>query len=59
MHNSFPQKVILTLFFAVCTAGLAQFYRHMVWRANEEINSQAEIEKAYHSPHKKDFYKKK
>lgn len=59
MHNSFAQKVILTLFFAVCTAGLAQFYRHMVWQANEDINSQSEIEKAYHDPHKKDFHKKK
>ena len=47
----------MTLFFAVCTAGLAQFYRHMVWQANEDINSQAEIDKAYHAPHEKGFYK--
>lgn len=57
MQNSFSQKVIMTLFFAVCTAGLAQFYRHMVWQANEDINSQAEIDKAYHAPHEKGFYK--
>lgn len=47
MHNSFSQRVILVLFFAFCTAGLMQFYRHMVWKANQEINGDAAIEAAY------------
>ncbi|MEK0449350.1 MAG: hypothetical protein RL088_1618 [Verrucomicrobiota bacterium] len=47
MHNSFSQRVILVLFFAFCTAGLMQFYRHMVWKANHEINGDAAVESLY------------
>lgn len=47
MHNSFSQRVILVLFFAFCSAGLMQFYRHMVWKANQEINSDEAVKKLY------------
>lgn len=58
MQNSFSQKFIMFLFFSLCSAGLVQFYRHMVWQANEDINSDAEIHKAYHAPHNKNFHSK-
>jgi hypothetical protein len=48
MQNSFSQKVILVLFFALCASGLIQFYRYMVWQANEDLNSPEAIKKAYH-----------
>src|SRR5688572_4310405 len=37
--NSFLQKVFLTIFFGLCAAGLLQFYVHIVWKANEDINN--------------------
>ena len=45
--NSFFQKVFLTMFFGLCAAGLIQFYKHMVWRANEDINGEAALRELY------------
>ncbi len=50
MHHSFSQKVIIVLFFALCAAGLMEFYRHMVWQANEDVNGDASVKKAYSGP---------
>lgn len=47
MRESLSQKIILILFFAGCAAGLMQFYRHMVWQANEDINGAAAVSRAY------------
>ena len=47
MQNSFSQKVVLVLFFAACGAGLIEFYRHMIWQANEDINGAESIRKTY------------
>ena len=46
--NSFFQKVFLTMFWGLCAAGLIQFYTHMVWQANEDING-AEAQKELYS----------
>ena len=38
IKNSFTQKVLITMFWGVCAAGMIQFYKHMIWQANEDIN---------------------
>lgn len=53
MHNSFSQKVILVLFCAFCAAGLMQYYRHLVWKANQEINGAEAVKKLYSKPKSK------
>jgi hypothetical protein len=47
IRNSFSQKVILTLVWAVCAAGLIQFYKHMIWRANEDISDEPTLAEIY------------
>lgn len=47
IKNSFFQKVFLTMFWGMCAAGLIQFYVHMIWRANEEINGAAAQRELY------------
>ena len=47
IQNSFVQKIFLTMFFGMCAAGLIQFYKHMVWKANEEINGAAALHELY------------
>jgi hypothetical protein len=47
IRNSFFQKVFLTMFWGVCAAGLIQFYKHMIWRANEDINGEAAMRALY------------
>ena len=47
ISNSFIQKIFLTMFFGMCAAGLLQFYKHMVWKANEEINGAAALQELY------------
>src|SRR5712675_2173686 len=41
IRNTFMQKVLLTIFWGFCAAGLIQFYKHMIWQANEDLNGQA------------------
>ena len=47
IQNSFFQKVFLTMFFGMCAAGLIQFYKHMVWKANEDINGKDALKELY------------
>lgn len=47
IQNSFFQKIFLTMFWGLCAAGLVQFYKHMVWKANEEINGQEALKVLY------------
>lgn len=47
IQNSFMQKVCLTLFWGFCAAGLIEFYKHMIWRANEDINGAAAVHAIY------------
>ena len=47
IQNSFFQKVFLTIFWGLCAAGLFQFYKHMIWQANEDINGKAAVEAIY------------
>ena len=47
IQNSFFQKVFLTLFWGLCAAGLIQFYKHMIWQANEDINGDAAVKELY------------
>ena len=47
IKNSFIQKVFITLFWGVCAAGLIQFYKHMIWQANEDINGEAAVKAIY------------
>ena len=47
IQNSFLQKVFLTLFWGLCAAGLIEFYKHMVWQANEDINGTAAVKAIY------------
>ena len=47
IQNSFFQKVFLTIFWGVCAAGLVQFYKHMIWKANEDINGQDALSELY------------
>ena len=53
IRNSFFQKVVLTLFWGFCAAGLIQFYKHMIWRANEDINGEAAVAENYRTPRPK------
>jgi len=41
------QKVLLTIFWGFCAAGLIQFYKHMIWQANEDLNGQAAMRELY------------
>jgi hypothetical protein len=41
------QKVFLTIFWGMCTAGLIQFYVHMIWQANEDINGKDALKELY------------
>jgi len=53
IQNSFLQKVFLTMFWGLCAAGLIEFYKHMIWQANEDINGKAAVESIYgDKPHK-------
>ncbi len=47
MGNSFFQKVFLTMFWGLCAAGLLEFYIHMVWQANEDINGKEATKALY------------
>jgi hypothetical protein len=47
IRNTFLQKVVLTLFWGFCAAGLIQFYKHMIWQANEDINGAAAVAEIY------------
>jgi hypothetical protein len=47
IRNSFFQKVFLTMFWGMCAAGLVQFYKHMIWQANEDINGAAATKELY------------
>jgi hypothetical protein len=47
IRNSFFQKVFLTMFWGLCAAGLIQFYKHMIWQANEDINGAASMKELY------------
>ena len=47
IQNSFLQKVCLTIFWGLCAAGLIEFYKNMIWRANEDINGKAAVEAIY------------
>ncbi len=47
IQNSFFQRVFLTMFFGMCAAGLIQFYKHMIWRANEDINGKDALKELY------------
>lgn len=41
------QKVLLTIFWGFCAAGLIQFYKHMIWQANEDLNGQSAMRELY------------
>jgi hypothetical protein len=45
--NSFFQRVTLTIFFGFCAAGLIQGYKHIIWRANEDINGSGGLNALY------------
>lgn len=47
MRHSFLQQVVLTVICAALAAGLVQFYRHMVYQANEDINGKKAIQENY------------
>jgi hypothetical protein len=47
IQNSFFQKVFLTMFWGLCAAGVVEFYRHMIWQANEDINGAAGLKTLY------------
>ena len=47
IQNSFIQKVFITMFWGLCAAGLIQFYKHMVWQANEDINGDKAVKELY------------
>ncbi len=47
IQNSFLQKVCLTIFWGLCAAGLIEFYKQMIWRANDDINGRAAVEAIY------------
>ena len=47
IKNSFLQKVFLTMFWGICAAGVIQFYIHMIWQANEDINGEAATKALY------------
>ena len=38
VQNSFLQKIFLTLLFGCCAAGAVEFYKNIIWQANEEVN---------------------
>ena len=35
------------MFWSLCAAGVVQFYVHMIWKANEEINGEAATKALY------------
>jgi len=47
IQNSFIQKVVLTMFWGLCAAGLIEFYKHMIWQANEDVNGAAAVKDIY------------
>ncbi len=47
IKNSFLQKVFITMFWGLCAAGLIQFYKHMIWQANEDINGDKAVRALY------------
>jgi len=47
IQNSFFQKVFLTVFWGLCAAGLFQFYKHIIWQANEDLNGDAAVKALY------------
>jgi hypothetical protein len=47
IKNTFFQKVFLTMFWGMCAAGMIQFYKHMIWRANEDINGDSALKELY------------
>ena len=38
VQNSFFQKIFLTVFFGCCAAGAVEFYKNIIWQANEDVN---------------------
>ena len=47
IQNTFMQKVFITIFWGLCAAGLIQFYKHMIWQANEDINGDKAMKDLY------------
>src|ERR1043165_2913806 len=47
ISNSFFQRVVLTIFFGFCAAILVQGYKHIIWRANEDINGSGGLKALY------------
>ncbi len=47
IQNSFMQKVFITMFWGLCAAGLIEFYKHMIWQANEDINGDKAVKALY------------
>ena len=47
IQNSFFQKVFLTMFWGLCAAGLFEFYKHIIWQGNEDINGEAAVKALY------------
>ncbi len=47
IKNTFFQKIFLTMFWGMCAAGLIQFYKHMIWQANEDLNGDAAVRELY------------
>ncbi len=47
IKNTFFQKVFLTMFWGLCAAGMIQYYRHMIWQANEDINGDKALKSLY------------
>lgn len=47
IKNSFFQKVFLTMFWGFAAACVVQFYIHMIWQANEDINGEAHLKALY------------
>ena len=47
IKNSFFQKVFLTIFWGMCAAGLFQFYKHIIWQGNEDLNGDAAVKALY------------
>lgn len=52
VQNSFFQKFFLTLFLGCCGAGVVEFYKNIIWQANEDVNG------GYNKIHEAGFPKK-
>jgi hypothetical protein len=38
MHGTFLQRVVLTIFIALCASGFIEFYKNIIQRADNDIN---------------------